>query len=195
MGKRLVPLTQYKSLTQALIDRGGISEDPVEAWNEKVKQKEHFDHILRNANSGDAEAMYRVGLFHMQGLYGSNRGGKTSFTWMQKAHDACNVKSTALLGDCFRRGWGVTPCQQQGLFYTTMAATQCSDLATIKLGCMLADRVGIPINEKEAIKWFQEGLYGNCPHRHLEQMCSGWRTLAQTKLNELLSSAAANVSP
>jgi U-box domain/Sel1 repeat len=186
MGKRLLPAPQIKSLIGTLVENGGIGGDLASKWNEKVKQQKKMEDLLKKAEGGDSEAMHAAGVFYEKGTDGFKKDPQLALKWYKKAHEAGNVKGTALLGYVLCKGLGgVATCHSTGMMYLGIAAAQESNVAAYILGMALAKGVcGTTVNVKEAIYWLEKAV-GNCEHDHLGDV---GKEEAQKLLDKLIGS-------
>ncbi|CAB9519368.1 SAM and U-box domain-containing protein 1 [Seminavis robusta] len=183
MSDTLIPAPHIKSLIVTLIENQAIQGDVVEFWHEKAQQVKQKESLLQRANDGDSEAMYAVAVYCKGGIKGFQKDPQLACEWYRKSHEAGNVKGTAGLGVAFVKGSTITKSQQLGIHYLTVAATAGSDFAALELGLAFANgRIGVPVNEKEAIFWLQKSL-GVCTHSH---MAKDLTLNAQKLLDKLL---------
>lgn len=197
----LFPAPQIRSLIETLIETGAIDGDLVSNWNEKVKQKNDREETLKKAEGGDAEAMYDAGEIYEHGSHLVKKDMDLALTWYKKAHEAGNIKGTALLGyhicnpHCGYIGSGSfgSPGYRTGtgLMYTCIAAAQGSNHAAYHLGMALSGAstnhtYGINVNTTEAVPWLEKAV-GDCWYDHLND---AEKNTAQNKLSELSASGA-----
>ncbi|CAB9516575.1 Sel1 domain protein repeat-containing protein [Seminavis robusta] len=180
MGSKLLPAVQHRNIIEALLESGAIDGDLAAKWNEKVKQKDW----LKKAQKGDPYSMWGVGLLYDKGLLGLKQDKNLAFQWMQRAHDAGDVRATASLGANYLRGNGTPKCPKKGMMYVSIAAGQGSNLAAYYLGMALANGGrGMHNDKQEAIKWLAKAV-GVCPYMNLSEDAVNE---AQEKLNQLLA--------
>jgi TPR repeat protein len=184
MGRRLYPAVQHKNLIHMLIDTAVITGDLADSWNIKIQEKKAMEDLLKLAESGDSIAMKKVGLNYQFGTEGIEKDVKLSFSWCKRAHDAGNVKGTALIGYLLLVGRGVTKSRSEGLVYLVSAAERGSDFAAYRLGMAKAGGVwGLSVNSKEAIHWLEKCLSPSCKNKH---MADSQKEKATQMLQELL---------
>lgn len=183
MGEQLLPAPQHKNTIEALIETGVISGTLAKSWNERVFEKKRMEETLKKADQGDIKAMQDVAGGYFWGVRGFPKNQKIAFTWYVKAHDAGSVFGTACMGALLCWGSGVEADTKKGIMYISIAAGQGSDFAALELGMALADGAfGVAKNPKEAIRWLQKYLTGNCTDKKLPL---DKRTDALKKLAEL----------
>jgi U-box domain/Sel1 repeat len=191
MGSRLLPAPQIRNLIETLIENGSIQGDLVVTWKKHVEIHKHMKAILKQANEGDNEAMYRVARYYEEG-YGCRKDRKLAFLWFRKGHAAGSVKATCGLGICHLIGSGVRKNCAQGLAFLSLAAAQDSDYAACELGsAFFRGKWGLEKNDEEAIYWLRKSL-GNCRHQHCADSV---RKLAQERLDTLLEDDAPHDEP
>ena len=178
MGRKLQPAIQHRNTIDTLVKMGVITGDLATSWNEK---KEKAD-LLNQAEGGNEEAMWRVGLSYSQGDGGFRQDDKLAFWWYEQSHKAGCVKATASLGEAYLEGDGVAQCNQMGMMYISLAAAQGSNLAASYLGDAFAGGLhGTREDEDEAVRWLEVAV-GDCPFDHLSDE---GKEEAQKKLDEL----------
>ena len=164
MGRHLLPAFQIKSLIEALIEKGMITEDLTPEWNQKMKQNKKLEELKKKANSGDGVAMRRLGNMYCSGSHGLQKDLKVAVTWYKKSHEQGNATGTAHLGDFICKGLGgEATCHITGIMYISTAAGQKSKIAAFYLGMAMADGLyGLTVKKEEAIYWLERAL-GNFP--------------------------------
>ena len=159
MGKRLFPAVQIKNMIETLIETSVITGDLAANWKKKEKQKKHMEDLLKMAESGNGDDMYRVGVYYERGTMGFQKDLKLAYSWYKRTHAAGNVKGTANLGKCYLLGSGVAKCHAKGIMFLGIAAAEGSNLAACFLGLALSQgKWGFPVDHKEAIHWLQKAL-------------------------------------
>jgi U-box domain/Sel1 repeat len=157
MDSRLLPAPQIKYLIGTLVEIGVIGGYLASKWNEKVKEQKRVEDLLKKAQGGDAEAMYRVGISYLTGTCGFEEDEKLAVKWFTKSHEAGYVQGTAALGYYLCNGHGVAKCHSTGIAYLGIAAAQGSKYAAYVLGIAWADgKYGMNVNKFEAIYWLEK---------------------------------------
>ncbi|CAB9496314.1 Sel1 domain protein repeat-containing protein [Seminavis robusta] len=183
MGKKLLPSFQVRNAIGKMVESGVIDGDLAHKWKERVKLKKEMDDLLSLAEEGDTEAMCNVGNWYFEGDNGVKQDYKLAYTWFKRAHDAGNVRGTALLGVCTLRGVGVAQSESLGFIYLTKAAMQGSAMAAYCLGMAFANGMhGVSVNKAEAIHWLEKAIGEECPHEHGD---GDFKNEAQQELNQL----------
>jgi U-box domain/Sel1 repeat len=187
MGNRLVPAPQIKNIIGRLVENGMVDGDLASKWNEKVDEQKAMMDLLKMAEGGDADAMYRVAVCHISGTDGFKQDDMVANAWCKKAHHAGSIKGTALLGSmCV----GVAEHQADGMMYLGIAAAQGSNYAAYFLGRAKADGYfGVSVNKEEAIYWLEKAV-GDCPFDHLMHENNIYQKDAARALLNVLKSAA-----
>jgi TPR repeat protein len=190
MGKRLLPAVQQKNLIQSMIETKVITGELADSWNKRAAEKKEMDDLIKRAESGDGNAMAKLGYNYMKGKNGFKKDPKMAYTWNKKAHESGMFYGTVLMGWALLYGQGVTRCEKEGIMFMTMAAAQGSDYASFELGRALADGLyGLPVNKAEAIKWLQKSLSADCTEQ-LFNMTKFNRERAEMRLQELIDETA-----
>jgi hypothetical protein len=84
--KKLLPAPQIKSLIERLIANDAILDKVVvSAWNEKVEQQKKEEALVKQAEGGDAEAMFSLGVSYAFGRQGFKKDPKLGFSWFTRA--------------------------------------------------------------------------------------------------------------
>ena len=61
MGKRLLPAVQARSTIEQLVKSGEVDAEKAAAWTKKLEDETRVKELKSKAESGDAEAMYKLG--------------------------------------------------------------------------------------------------------------------------------------
>ena len=69
MGKRLLPAVQHKNTIEAFVESEVVAGDLATKWEEKKKEQRQMAALIKEAESGDAAAMYKVGLYFNLGKH------------------------------------------------------------------------------------------------------------------------------
>jgi TPR repeat protein len=159
-----------------MYDHGqGVHQDYKEAvkWYAKAAEQGQIDALfmhdfslgmketIRKAESGDAEAQFRLGRMFEQGLGRMFDTGrfvrqdyKEAVKWYTKAAEQGDAGAQNNLGQCYRRGQGVPQDYKEALMWLTMAAEQGLAESQNNLGAMYYLGEGVPQDYVQAYKWF-----------------------------------------
>ncbi|CAB9503055.1 Sel1 domain protein repeat-containing protein [Seminavis robusta] len=153
MGLTLTPVSsQTKELIMALVKSGVFVSPDVEQMiaNKALEKKAH---------SGDRNAMFLVADNLRFGKNGFAKDDKSSFEWMQKAHNAGHPSTMACIGHRYLVGIGVEKNTSVGLTLMGEAAGQGSDWALYYIGRSYAMGVNGFIKDRaQAIGYIQKAL-------------------------------------
>lgn len=114
------------------------------------------------ADAGDAEAQFNIGLRYHSGRDGFPVDHTEAAKWFRKSAEQGLHWAQAILGSCYRYGWGVPRDGVEAAKWYHKAAAQGSVSSCCGLG-ELYDKggVGIPPNPAEAMKWYRRAAnYG-----------------------------------
>lgn len=108
--------------------------------------------LIRKAQSGDAEAQYRLGQHYHMGLSGFEKNGGETIKWYLKAAEQGYAEAQHALADCYNYGWcGVEEDNEEAEKWYLKAAAQGYDFAYFSLGLFYEDE-----NKEEAIYWYKK---------------------------------------
>ncbi|MBR6481337.1 MAG: SEL1-like repeat protein, partial [Thermoguttaceae bacterium] len=116
------------------------------------------EELRRRAESGDADACYRLGNMYYEGN-GVEENGPEAFRWHMRgaelgnAGSACSVASCYMGGDC-----GVEQDQAKGILWYKKAAEMGDGEAHYLLGMCYLAGYGVKKNEAEGKKWIQKAF-------------------------------------
>jgi uncharacterized protein len=111
------------------------------------------DLTAKKAQSGDAEAQYKMGMRYMD-LPPDALGNKEMEKWFRKAAEQGHAKAQCCLGDCYHTDFGVNTVDHTEAFkWYLKSAQQGYPEAQCKLGSMYTDGKGAPVSMPEAIRW------------------------------------------
>ncbi|CAB9516986.1 Sel1 domain protein repeat-containing protein [Seminavis robusta] len=182
MGGRLLAAPKLRSLIETLVEKGAIAGEFADKYRAKKQEIKDRAELLKKAEKGDAEAMYRAGEYYHRGAHGFPEDDNVALAWFKKSHRAGNVKGTALTGDYLLEGWADDKDYKKGMYMSTVAAARGSNLAAYNLGMAFADGAyGMSRDVPEAIFWLEKAV-GKCPVDHLDD---NHKEKAQEKLDEL----------
>jgi TPR repeat protein len=76
-------------------------------YDEKLSDKENLTNCQKNAEQGDAQAQYNLGVMHDQGLIGVKQDYKRAVQWYRRAAEQGFAKAQYNLGIMYENGDGV----------------------------------------------------------------------------------------
>ena len=77
-----------------------------------------FELFRLAAESGNAEAMYKLAMMYFNGSDGSVKNREAAFEWFQKSAVNGNVNAMKMLSDCHKNGWGTSANKQSADYWT-----------------------------------------------------------------------------
>mmetsp|Transcript_4397 Transcript_4397/g.9920 ORF Transcript_4397/g.9920 Transcript_4397/m.9920 type:complete len:290 (-) Transcript_4397:282-1151(-) len=168
MGTKLLPAVQVRNNIRDLVENGVIDGELAEHWKEAMGAKEMVEKTKKNAEEGDVDAMYILGLWYENGSFGLVQNVEEAYKWFKKAADLKDTRGMALAGWCIANGVGVRKSLSHGMMLLTLASERGSDVACYFLGEWHRDgTTGLPKDKKEAIYWYKRAADGSCSVRHL----------------------------
>ncbi len=121
-----------------------FSEEPTPDPNEYSRL-----HLL--AKQGDPNAQYRLAVYE----YRTAKNTVSMLEWLHKAAVQNHVKAQVALGNCHRKGVGVSSDANEAISWYRRAAEQGSPEAQYNLFAMYYDGDGVKKDLTEAIKWLK----------------------------------------
>lgn len=120
--------------------RNYLNEDEINEYKEKAK-------------SGDGECAYRLGIMCLD-YYNTQQLRKTGYEWFDKASKLGHIDAIARLGDCYRRGLGVTAELEQGVKLIAQASRMGSGVGARLLGICYEYGYGVEKNIEKATELY-----------------------------------------
>ena len=169
IGPKLLPAPQARNTIEALVESGAIDGEIAEAWTKKLKLETLVKKTRAKADSGDGEAMWKLGVCYEYGCYGLAKDDVQSRAWYERSAAARDPRGMAKFGDCLLAGIGGPPDNVFGVMNVTQAAGLGSDLAATLLGLgFCKGDYGLPKDPVRARFWFKKVADGECEHKHLD---------------------------
>lgn len=109
--------------------------------------------ILIKAESGIAEAQYRLGCMYEKGD-GVSRDDTEAVKWLKLAAKQGHTKAQCKLGMKYFEGEGVSQDYSEAVTWLRKAAEQGIAKAQYNLGLMYENGQGVPKDDVEAVKWY-----------------------------------------
>ena len=109
--------------------------------------------LLQEANTGNAEAQYNLGMLHLNGNL-VPKSATEAAKWFEKAAVAGLPNAQFNLGVLYQQGTGVVENQQLAFFWYQSAAEQKFARAQHNLAAAYAAGRGVPRNDAKAVEWF-----------------------------------------
>ena len=161
--KALVLSVHVRNTIEHLIDSGIIEGEMADTWKERMAEKKRNEKKVKrtkeSAEGGNADAMYNMGFFHTNGMYGLKKDDGEAYKWYEKSADAGSAKGMAAVGASLLKGWGVEKDQTEGLIVTASAAAKGSAYACCQLGYIYYKGVfGSKVNYVKAKFWLEKAI-------------------------------------
>lgn len=112
--------------------------------------------ITSEAEAGDPNAMYDLGLFYRFGHFMDEPDQELGFKWCLKAAEHGLAAAQNCVGECLQHGWGTEINHERSIFWYQAAAGQGDPEATANLGFMYESGNGVDVDITKAIKWYQQ---------------------------------------
>jgi serine/threonine protein kinase len=116
---------------------------------------EVFKAFRRRAESGEAEAQFKLGVMYVSGL-GTDRSDVEAVAWLQKAADQNHVAAQLRLGLMLARGAGAVKNETQAAAWLRKAADRNDAVAQFNLGLMHAHGLGVTKDIEAARRWYRK---------------------------------------
>ena len=173
--RALYPAVHVRNTIEHLVESGIIEGELAETWKERMAKKKRLEKKVKktkeDAENGDADAMYDLGVMYQHGEDGLKEDEEEAYKWYKKAADAGDVMGMASAGINLLYGWGVKTNRSEGLIMVVSAAKDGSDYACFQLGELyFRGLFGVEVNYASAKHWLKKAsTEGSCEHKHLEQ--------------------------
>jgi TPR repeat protein len=128
-----------------------IAKNNLKKLSKLLADRKAFTALLKRAESGDAEAQFKVADEHNGGSFFNDAEVVTQ--WYIKAANQGHAKAQNKLGDMYEDGTGVKRNPRLAIKWFTKAATQGLASAQHSLGIMYGKGLGVIQDEVEALKW------------------------------------------
>ena len=177
MGKRLFPAVQVRNSLKRLVESGAISGSKADAWKKAMAGEAIVAALRAKAESGDAEAMRKLGHRHRDGKLGLKKDEAQGFMWVKRAADLKDAKALSSCGVCYLNGQGVERSSSRGLTMLGGAALLGSEHACGLLGQANAEGLdGFEKNPQEATRWYREMLKcdGRDSSENIRKQAAAW---------------------
>ncbi len=110
--------------------------------------------LAAEAESGDAQAQFQMGLLHERGAGGVKRDFAKAFLWYAKAAPQGNIAAQNNLATLYTRGKGVERNHEEAVKWYRVAAMAGNDGAQNNLGWMYQNGLGVPKDYQQAMNWY-----------------------------------------
>ncbi|KAE9613836.1 hypothetical protein Lal_00016224 [Lupinus albus] len=139
----------------------GPEENKEALSKSKGEEDEDFQILEYQAHKGNADAMYKVGLFYYFGLRGLRRDHSKALSWFLKAVEKGEPRSMELLGEIYARGAGVERNYTKALEWLTLASKQQLYSAYNGMGYLYVKGYGVEKKNYTKAKEYFEKAAGN----------------------------------
>ena len=112
--------------------------------------------IKESADSKNAEAMERLGLIFMCGLYGTEKDAKKAEEWLTRAAESGNASAECSLGTRYAEGAFGAADRQKAVYWWNRAAEHGDVDAMYNLGTAYLSEIGVMANPHIAFDWFKK---------------------------------------
>jgi len=149
-------LAEIKSLHSSMIS----TEEKIEARHRLMVD---FNRILSEAEKGNAEAQYDVGLLDIEGGAANEPSQQTledAFQWLTKSSNQGFVDAQDVLGDFYRDGIGIPLAPAEAARLYRSASDKGNLDSEAKLGSLYARGFGLEWNGEEAVRHFKNAIQG-----------------------------------
>jgi hypothetical protein len=170
IGKNLVASTLIKTLIENAVEESedGTSDEKklVKEWKRRMKEKQGMEDLIQKAESGDVDAMERVGITYWNGEKGFDNDFEKAYFWNKKAADAGLFRSMTIAGEYLLRvkqNATLSDKLQGATLLGRAAHSNGSTLACLLLGQMYVQgSYGYPKDKAQAIYYLELGLSQKC---------------------------------
>jgi len=116
---------------------------------------EAFKACRRGAESGEAEAQFKLGVLYAYGR-GTARDEAEAAEWLRKAASQNHLTAQTRLGLMLARGAGVRKNEAEAAEWLRKAADRNEPVAQFNLGLMHAHGLGVVKDRNEALRWYRK---------------------------------------
>lgn len=127
-----------------------------------VESGENLDELIRLAESGNPEAMYKIGVFQYYGLGGLEKDPAAAVQWLFKSAQLANSDAQFALGWAYRNGEGVPQLDEPARKWFEVAAQHGHALAQNQLALCYATGRGVEKDAALALYWWKQAAEGGC---------------------------------
>ncbi len=110
--------------------------------------------LTRQAEAGDAQAQFKLGLIYEHGAEGVERDYSKAFLWYAKAAPQGHISAQNNLATLYTRGAGVERNHDEAVKWYRVAAMAGNDGAQNNLGWMYQNGLGVPKDYQQALNWY-----------------------------------------
>ena len=163
IGTELLPAVQVRNTIESLIKSGAIEGEAAEAWQKKLADEILVKDKRAEAEGGDGDAMFALGVWYENGRMGLAKDHAQSCAWYERGAAARDPSSLAKMGERQVLGVDVPENIALGIMNVTEAAHLDSELGALLLGEWLFDGChGLPKDPVRARPWLKKVVDGDC---------------------------------
>ncbi|KAK2664539.1 hypothetical protein Ddye_003113 [Dipteronia dyeriana] len=145
-------------VVEPIMIHDGAAEDKEVLMNFLGEEDESFKMLMKEAEEGNAGAMYRIGMIHLFGLRGLRVDHAKALSWLSKAADKGEPESMYLLGEMYASG---VVCVERNytkaLELLTLASQQHLYAAYDRMGYLYLNGYGVDKDyTKVTIEYFEK---------------------------------------
>ena len=168
IGTNLLPAVQARNTIETLIKSGAIEGEIAEAWTKRLEQETIVKEMRTLAETGDGDAMWRLGSWHESGKNGLAEDDALARTWYERSAAVRHPKGMASFGSCLLVGLGGPPDNVLGLVIVTEAAHLGSDYGAYVLGQAFCKGIcGLSKDPARARFWLKKIVNNECEIKYL----------------------------
>ncbi|MCY4224053.1 MAG: serine/threonine-protein kinase [Bacteroidetes bacterium] len=120
----------------------------------RMNEGESIENIMADAQSGDADAQFKLGLAYDNGLFGMPEDLTEAVKWYDRAAHQGHAEAQLSLGFIYDLGQGVVEDDEEAVRWYREAAIQGLAMAQYSLGTMYYMGNGVEEDNLEAFRWF-----------------------------------------
>lgn len=155
VGTQLIPAFGVRNMLEKFVTEGVIDEEKAALWKERIANKVFVANMRSKAESGDANAMNKMGVFYESGTR-IKKNMAEAFKWYNRAADAGHFSGMGSLGMMHILGNGTDRNIPEGLALLCVAAQGGSCYAAHYLGKFYYyGEHGLIRNERRARYWLE----------------------------------------
>jgi TPR repeat protein len=130
--------------------KAALAGKPIEKVNKTIEQQK------LDAEMGDADAQYNVGMRYFSGTGGVASNRLEAFQWFTRSAEAGNIKAMRHLGLCYEEGYNNGNIDVNKAFALYKRAAEAGDsIAQFSLGGCYMRGTGVAPDMLVAAKWWQ----------------------------------------
>uniref|UniRef100_A0A7N0TKJ5 ERAD-associated E3 ubiquitin-protein ligase component HRD3A n=1 Tax=Kalanchoe fedtschenkoi TaxID=63787 RepID=A0A7N0TKJ5_KALFE len=148
-------ISKDSPVTEPVRINNGAEENKQALRKSRGEDDEDFQILEYQALKGNADAMYRVGVFHCFGLRGLQRDHQKALSWFSKAAEKGDSRAMELLGEFYARGVGVERNYTKSYEWLTQASKLHLYSSYNGLGYLYVKGYGVERNYTKAKEYFE----------------------------------------